>query len=365
MLLDLIATLLAFITVILLLSLVVTALVQFVQAALRLRGRNLYRGLTSLFENLQPEKPTTSPKKLAAGVCNAQELVPVHRRLTLPKQVPLAPTWLAGVARSHISKEEFKELVTKYGKDLSKDAVDRIDTLFPRMEKSLRKSFEYRIRIVSVVCALLVAAVFQVSTPDLLQELSTDPQLRAQYVESAEQLRHSAQTSLDRLAPYDDVSDEALRQLQEKHPELAAKLEEASGQGKSKRDVLAELDLILSDLPERRQAILQEYETVLDELYQEQNQAALDELRSATGELAKLNIEPWARGRQFYVTRDGIQWQNVFGVLLTALLLTFGAPFWFDRLRDLAKLRDALSPPKPTRRTKPTVGNSQPEEEPT
>ena len=37
-------------------------------------------------------------------------------------------------------------------------------------------------------------------------------------------------------------------------------------------------------------------------------------------------------------------------VLITALLLTFGAPFWFERLQDVAKLRDALSPPKPKTR---------------
>ncbi len=309
---------------------------------------------------MQLATPAHSPKQLAEKVVNSEELVPVHRRFTLgipikpkktplfPKGVSLVPTWLAGVARSRIDKDDLKDLVHKYEQNLTKkDVDDRIDKLFPRMEDNLRKRFQYEIRVVSVLSAFLVAVVFQVSTPALLQRLSTEPQFRAQYLASVDKLRDSTKASLEQLGKHEDVSDEALRRLQKEHPTLAGQFEEASGKGNSKRDVLAELDLILSDLPEQREAILEEYELVLDELYMEQNQAAVDALLSATGELATLDIEPWAHGSDFYVTGGRIQWANVFGVLLTALLLTFGAPFWFERLQDVAKLRDALSPPKP------------------
>ena len=31
-------------------------------------------------------------------------------------------------------------------------------------------------------------------------------------------------------------------------------------------------------------------------------------------------------------------------MLITTIFLTFGAPFWFDRLREISKLRDVLRP---------------------
>ena len=38
-----------------------------------------------------------------------------------------------------------------------------------------------------------------------------------------------------------------------------------------------------------------------------------------------------------------MQWGNVIGVLVTAILLSFGAPFWFERLKNVVKFKDALS----------------------
>ena len=84
-----------------------------------------------------------------------------------------------------------------------------------------------------------------------------------------------------------------------------------------------------------------EYAELLDELY-------LEELRVSVGRLGKLNIEPWGRGTEFYWTGSGkdrdINGANVVGVLIMAMLLTLGAPFWFQALRNLAGLRDLLAP---------------------
>jgi hypothetical protein len=34
---------------------------------------------------------------------------------------------------------------------------------------------------------------------------------------------------------------------------------------------------------------------------------------------------------------------RIIGVLITAILLSCGAPFWFEQLKNVASLRDALS----------------------
>ena len=49
---------------------------------------------------------------------------------------------------------------------------------------------------------------------------------------------------------------------------------------------------------------------------------------------------------------------NLLGVLMTAALLSLGAPFWFQMLHQLSGLRDALSPEKDS---KAKGGPSQPQ----
>jgi hypothetical protein len=41
-----------------------------------------------------------------------------------------------------------------------------------------------------------------------------------------------------------------------------------------------------------------------------------------------------------------VRWNNWIGVFMTMILLSFGAPFWFNALSNLMNLRDALKPQK-------------------
>ena len=44
--------------------------------------------------------------------------------------------------------------------------------------------------------------------------------------------------------------------------------------------------------------------------------------------------------KEFYRDDEGIQGENLLGVVLTALLLSLGAPFWFEMLSKLSSLRE-------------------------
>lgn len=91
--------------------------------------------------------------------------------------------------------------------------------------------------------------------------------------------------------------------------------------------------------------------------------AASGQARAA--KLDVFGIQFWKQGSAFYVDRSkqdwNWHWDAIIGVLLTAILLTFGAPFWFEQLRTLAALRDlrapAATPPKaPGREGNSSVG---------
>ena len=64
--------------------------------------------------------------------------------------------------------------------------------------------------------------------------------------------------------------------------------------------------------------------------------------RDSRDHLSALGVEPWSKGWDFYGGEDSRR--NIVGVLLTALFLTYGAPFWFRVLQSTVGLRDVLKP---------------------
>lgn len=371
-LLELLEAALGFIAVMLLLSLLVTAFTQFVKATFRTKGKHLEVGLTELFATIgagspaEPQPPSPDlerAKQLAREVCRSPLLMPVTGTLFGKLRDRARPV------RTRIELDELKEVLNAIGAEersgnaATKDAAagstekspdtivglaakvakGNLDVLFPRLERAMDKRFEFWMRVFSVTGALIAAFVFQVSAPRLLRDLSTDPVLRARYVAAAEGMLDTVDPRLTRLGGYDAVADGALERLQEMHPDLAEVLEEASGSDRTKAGVLEELDLVLEGRPDREQ-VLRDYESLLDELYADQARVAFEELSRATGELASLDITPWRYGWRFYSDASGVRWANWLGVLVTAVLLTFGAPFWYSRLKDVANLRDALKP---------------------
>ena len=89
------------------------------------------------------------------------------------------------------------------------------------------------------------------------------------------------------------------------------------------------------------EALVGEYESILDELYSKGYEQAMEEMKKAVDALALFNITPFSEGAAFY--RDT---QNLLGILMTAILISPGAPFWFNMLQNLVDLRDTLAPKK-------------------
>jgi len=167
--------------------------------------------------------------------------------------------------------------------------------------------------------------------------------LRARYVAAGSDLAGEDQPALGGSPSYEESLEEALRTLQERHPELAEQLEQASGIGGSRAEIIGELRQILArETPDRRKAVVDEYGRILNELHAAQAGHALGETRRLMDALARFSIAPWAEGWAYYTGPD--RFENWVGVALTALLLSLGAPFWFNMLRSLANLRDQMQP---------------------
>ena len=130
------------------------------------------------------------------------------------------------------------------------------------------------------------------------------------------------------------ISEAALSELQRQHPETAELIEQAAGIGDSRGHIIDELDLILREEGYiNRTMLVEEYARLLDQEHQRNMVASASQFNKTTGDLALLNIDPWQGGWGFYA-----DWRNALGVFITTILISLGAPFWYDLLRTSVNL---------------------------
>ena len=281
MLMDILATFVGFIAIILLLSLIVTGLTQLSTATLRLRVRNLRRALTVLINDLRGGGLTKKGVRSAV-----EDTITAANFGTL--QAPNDMIAGLGLVRvSWIASEDLIDCLKTAGVNVTPADAQKTLTAFRRLEVYMEKRFTLFTRFITFGVALFVAVWFQISSPELLRSLWSDAELRSRYEAVADELLKESPTRFQ--AGSANVSTDA-------ELEAAAK-------------------------------------------------AGTDVRLDAQKRLATLDIAPWQAGWAYY-KGDGVlklQWHRIGGVLITALLLTFGAPFWYERLKDVARLREAVS----------------------
>jgi len=284
-LLDVLAIIIGFSAVMLLLSLIVTAMVQATQHLFRMRSANLRDGLEMVIGQ-------------AAGNVSAAETarVLIETASLPPSKSPLGRLLdaLAPRARTWIEPEEIGEYLKEAATKLTDRQIEDAARRFQRAERLMTMRFVGRIRVVTLLWALLVPMWFQVDSLALLRNLSLQPELRAAAVGLGPQVAGEAEETLQALGSDEDVSDFALAGL-------AAVRESAA------------------------------------------------RANSAAGYLGAFNLHPFQAGWAFYWSLS-----NLIGVLVTTLALMLGAPFWFKVLKSAVGLRDTL---KPARRDKEESGS--------
>jgi len=162
MLTDVLGVVIAFSVVMLLLSLMVTSLDQATQHAFRLRGRNLQNGVAAAIKQTSSKDAATS-KQLAAELMNNVAITPLGGAAD-PK------SGLAKVRGPEATWVDPKALKKAFSETENADGVkpNKVAEHFKKSALPLKKRFSVTMRIVSMFWALVVACVFQVSTPALI-----------------------------------------------------------------------------------------------------------------------------------------------------------------------------------------------------
>jgi PAS domain-containing protein len=339
-------TLIGFVTVVLTLSLISTALVQATASIGRIRGRNLYRGVREILGGVSAMGGGMDNREKLTRELFDEDLLDVRSKLLPGKwRTGGLGLKLLGPARTWIDLEEIEDFLVK--KNAPRMARRTIRNLFPRMEKLTRKRFAFQMRIWTMIWAVVVAIVFQVSAPKLIRDLSTDAAFRKAAAAAAKGALELAEES-------ESAPTNGLAKLREKYPAVS-QLKDLELSGETRAEHLDELSaaLVTGDPA----TPIAERDVIVDAYFEILVDADLERAREARGDLVGLEIEPWPQGKEFYFSnpeevskwnwpwKGDLVWENVVGVLGMALLLSLGAPFWYNALKNLAGLRDQLSPP--------------------
>ncbi len=298
MLLDVAGTLIAFISVILLLSVLVTATVQLIQSVLRLRGRNLLKGLAQLIMTAKGDDAPSGfgwlrgsaaqAKREAAAVLNDSNVALINK---VSSPTNWLHYWILGPKVSWVEPDDIVEPVKRLT-GIDEKKAKRVGVNLERAGEKLKDRFQLIIRAITFGVGLLIVFGFQVSTPQLFSDLSEQTATQQKIAGDADELLKRIGKQLDSDGTPGEVAPV-----------------------KSPEELQTEVQGILNELSQYKLEFWADDNFYLEPADETDKSSVIDRLK----------------------------FEALLGVFLTAILLSLGAPFWYEQLRNVIRFRDLLS----------------------
>jgi hypothetical protein len=227
-----------------------------------------------------------------------------------------------------------------------------LEKWFNSAQDRAQQWFTTRTRIVTVIAAIITAFVLQLDAFALMQRISSNPDLRSKLVARADNLQKDAEKVFQNSNIGDHQAHKAIiDELRKKHPEI--------GNDFDKRPdftALSEVDQWMHDHLKGRQnaeEIVADYKQIfaqqklgstgqsLEKINSDFKKTGIELLPSPYPSLLAKNWTPckwWRLSGQWSWPR-----RRLLGILISAALLSLGAPFWFNMLKSLTNLRPTLA----------------------
>jgi hypothetical protein len=212
--------------------------------------------------------------------------------------------------------------------------------------------FTTQTRIITVIASIIAAFVLQLDGFELIHRISSNPDLRSKLVANAENLQKDAERVFQNATVgTQDEHKKMIDELRTKHPEIGSELD-------NRPDYIA-----LGDVDQWMREKLKGKPNG-EEIVADYNQIfARKKLDSAGLSFEKINndfkktgIDLLPQPYPHIVAKDWTwsrfwrlsgEWSSLMrrllGILLSAALLSLGAPFWFNTLKSLTDLRPKLA----------------------
>lgn len=259
MLMDMLGIFIGFSAIMLMFSLLVTALVHGAQASLNLRLKNLKKVIESFFNQID----------FLTDECVKTLLEKIDRRgpsqlyaTALPLNLPGNKLKLTNIGRQELVDiiHNAHELTEEHREKLK----EKVSYYFETLEELMSQRFKQWMHQISIAIALVICFSFQLNCFSVLDELNQDSYYRAQTA---------------------NMGSEMIQQ------------EATNWQSQQVQDKMHALDF-------------------------------------------QITPEEWP---EYYFSFTMSTFTNWFGIIFSTILISLGAPFWFNRLKDLVSLRDKLS----------------------
>ncbi len=374
-------TLIGFAVVMSVVSLLIMIITQAVSAALGLRGRNLSDALEAMFRKIDPEI-NKHAENAAKNLADAVLTQPVISDSMLSMCKKWALRWKRASA---IRPDELLQIlgdIAERGTEQSKilrsaaasvlkgiggtpnvsaatlsaatgnPALTNLEAWFNSAQDRAQQWFAMHTRMITIVASFAVAVVLQLDAVWLLQRVSSDPDVRARLLASVDAVQKQA----DRISQNADATDSATNKeiiaaLQKKYPEIGARLNQPPNY-----PALADIDNWMRTQLNGEQ----KSEEIVTDFNQFFFQRRLESSSKALAEVSKnldktgLQLLPSPYPRVFNRNPERKSWQifsgewswpkqHLLGILVSAALLSLGAPFWFNALKSLTNLRPLLA----------------------
>ncbi len=384
-------TIISFVVIVAGVSLLITTLTQMASALLGLRGSNLRWGIKTLLQEIDPnladhaaaisEKVLHHPLisdstfsrfdvglikrwKLASTV-RKEELVEILHMLIQPAgqaDGQPSPAWQVALARAlerhdgeaakniELAASEIKKLFPNdpaiVEKVLSQIMVSTehlsgsIYQWFDSMMDRVSQRFVAHTRIWTVIFSVLVAFALHLDAFNLLTRLSADAELRGRLAASADTLIKKADEILV-TSPNSSsaVYVVAMKQLISDHQKELGRLQDPSGFSTlAGGNEWLEKQLTAARIGDAKKW-LQDYEALVP---QAALRSAAEDFHSVLNDKLKFQLLPDPYPKPFYNYWTP-SWMHLWGIVATAVLLSLGAPFWFNMLKTLSNLRPVLA----------------------
>jgi hypothetical protein len=375
-------TVMSFAVVMLLLSLLVTTLVQVVIALSGLRASVLQWGIENLLKQVSPSLTAHAPAIAEALLRHAmvrpagrqkatsirkEEMIRLLDDLADAKPSPLSPGAQAalvevlGVAQKPefqtaavelkkalegIASEKAAQLQTAVDNVLgsARKAVADIGVWFDTVMDRTTENFLLKTRLITVGVALVLALALHVDSLSIIRQLASQPELRAALVQSADSTLRTAEGTFALTAAKEAIASAAITDVKEKltaDPNVVKSIAEIPQNLRTREEGETWLIAKLRGSPSQ-QPVLDAYGTKFDE----RTKVWLSDLRESAKNLnaslraSDLMVIPSpVPPLKDYIEKPG----HLLGTLMTVLLLSLGAPFWYNALRQLANLRPAVA----------------------
>lgn len=260
MLMDILGIVIGFMAIMLLFSLLVTALVHGTQASLNLRFKNLQSALTQFFKDMD----------FVEFHITKTLLEKIERRYPNGLYASALPLNIPGnkIKMTSIGQQELVTIINNT-KDISLEQKEQLKLKvfehFDTLEEFMSQRFKQWMHQISILVAFVICFVFQLNCFSLLDQLNHDSAFRHQANIIAQQVESKTFTH---------------------NPKVA-------------------------DIQPSLQALQFE-----------------------------IQPEHW---RDYYFSIQFSTLSHWLGIIFSSILISLGAPFWFNRLKDVASLRDKFS----------------------